>query len=149
MVSLVKIEPYPEPFKTLAAPIIHPRAVQTPNLRPQVSGTRQNSPVRNSQTPHRESPVQSSTNQAIMRKTFMIPLRQASLVWRISGGGTGPARVVNPEIQQAPSLRPISNCAVRRSHSNASNANNNNAATSPLGHVGVAAALAAEGAGVK
>ena len=84
-----------------------------------------------------------------MRKAFMIPLRQASLVWRISGGGTGPARVVNPGIQQAPSLRPISNCAVRRSHSNASNANNNNAATSPLGHVGVAAALAAEGAGVQ
>ena len=92
-----------------------------------------------------------------MRNAFMLPLRQATairkqcVVWRIGGGGggNGTAQVVNPALVQQQSLsiqqarRPFSNCAVRCSHNN-----NNNAATSPLGPVGVAAALAAaEGKG--
>ena len=91
-----------------------------------------------------------------MRNAFMLPLRQATLirrqqcvVWRIGGGDTGPARVVNPALVQQllPPLqhqarRPISNSAVR------CNANNNvdgrpQQSSSPLGPVGVAAALAA------
>ena len=91
-----------------------------------------------------------------MRNAFITPLRQASairkqcIVWRIGGGGTGSV-VVNPALVKQQSLplqqarRPISNCAVRCTHSNAPN--NNHAATSPLGPVGVAAALAAEGKG--
>ena len=97
-----------------------------------------------------------------MRNAFMLPLKQATairkqcVVWRTGGGGgggNGPARVVNPALVQQQSLplqqarRSISNCAVRCSHNN-----NNNAATSPLGPVGVAAALAAaegKGAGVQ
>ena len=87
-------------------------------------------------------------------KAVMVPLRQAAatrkqcIVWRIGGGGTSPAQVVSPALVQQAACRPISNCAVRCSHSNANNTNNN-AATSQLGSVGVAAALAAEGAGVQ
>ena len=87
-------------------------------------------------------------------KAVMVPLRQAAairkqcVVWRIGGGGTSPARVVNPALVQQQALRPISNCALRCNHSNANNANNH-AATSQLGSVGVAAALAAEGAGAQ
>ena len=93
-----------------------------------------------------------------MRNAFMAPLRQASAIrkqcipWRIGGGGIGPVRVAIPALVQQQSLplqqahRPISNCAVRCSNSGANN-NNNHAGTSPLGPVGVAAALAAEGNG--
>ena len=94
-----------------------------------------------------------------MRNAFIAPLRQASairkqcVVWRIGGGDTGSVRAVtvNPALVRQQSLplqqarRPISNCAVRCSHDNATN--NNHAGTSPLGPVGVAAALAAKGNG--
>ena len=94
----------------------------------------------------------------MMRNAFMLPLRQATLirrqqcvVWRIGGGGTGPARVVNPALVQQllplqhQARRPISNCAVRCNVNNDKNDNNAAARSqqSPLGPVGVAAALAA------
>lgn len=102
---------------------------------------------------------------------FTIPLRQAAairrqyILWRI-GGGDGPRtpnRVVHPalvrqqslqQLQPQQSRRSISNCAVRcGSSTNASNNNNNNAAAtgaqsqsqSPLGHIGVEAALSGHG----
>ena len=87
-------------------------------------------------------------------KAVMVPLRQAAairkqcVVWHIGGGGTSPARVVNPALVQQLACRPISISAVRCSQSNVNNTNNN-AANSQLGSVGVAAALAAEGAGKK
>lgn len=79
---------------------------------------------------------------------MMRPLRQATAIrrqWRIGGGGTGIVRVANSAlVQQQLQLllqqAPISNSAVRCS------SNDKNAAAqsqSPLGRVGVAAAVAA------
>jgi hypothetical protein len=88
---------------------------------------------------------------------MMRPLRQATAIgqqctmWRIGGGGTGIVRVVNPAlVQQQRQLllqqartRPISNSAVQCGDNKHAAAQSQ----SPLGRVGVAAALAAEGKG--
>ena len=88
---------------------------------------------------------------------IMAPLRQATAirnqcaVWRIGGGGLGGgAQVVKPALVQQLLLRPQArrNCAVRCGHSDANTADND-VASFQLGSVGVAAALAAEGAGVQ
>src|SRR5882757_9865411 len=106
---------------------------------------------------------------------FTVPLRQATsirrqcILWRIGGGGdTGPLapnrRVANPalvqqqfllqELQLQRGRRLISSSAKRCGNNSASNnKTNNNAAAgaqsqsqSPLGHIGVEAALAAAAA---
>jgi len=79
----------------------------------------------------------------MIRKALTVPLRQATRRWRIGGGGTGIVRVVNSALVQQQSLlqqahsRPISNSAVR--------CTNDKHAAAQQSHVGVAAALAAEG----
>ncbi|KAF8480055.1 sorbose reductase sou1 [Russula ochroleuca] len=79
-----------------------------------------------------------------MRNAFTVSLRQAAAIRRQQCAVR--RVVVSPALVQQQARRPISNCAVWRNNSNSANSDNAAAQSqqfSPLGPVGVAAALAA------